>query len=51
MGLLYQQNSRMYQVWYMPVIQALGSLNQEDWEFQASLGFVVKPHLEEQNRI
>lgn len=51
MGMLCQQNSGMYQVWYMPVIQALGSLSQEAWKFQASLGFIVKPHLEEQNRM
>jgi hypothetical protein len=27
----------------MPVISVLGRLRQEDWEFQASLGYIVSP--------
>jgi hypothetical protein len=31
--------------WYLPVIPALRGLRQEEWELQASRGYIVRPCL------
>jgi hypothetical protein len=31
--------------WYVPVIPALGKLRQEEPEFQASLGYMIRTYL------
>jgi hypothetical protein len=37
------ENLPCWEWWYTPVVPALGRLKQEDGEFKASLGYVVKP--------
>jgi hypothetical protein len=31
--------------WWMPIITALGRLRQKDHEFQANLGYMLRPYL------
>jgi hypothetical protein len=44
-GIFLKVPSEPGNVWHRPVILALGRLRQEKHEFQASLGYIVRPQL------